>query len=517
MRRIKIGILVDTEPARLQATLAGLRAHTPFAYELLLLPDGPDVPTQTMLATLRDIPQSAAATPCGAAACFNRLVRAADADVFIFLESGAIVGPGWLDHLLAALAADPRNGLAGPTTNIAWNEQGVYPHSGSTPADIAHTAHDAHACFGATVRTLEPLYSLVDFCYVVRREVIEVVGAADERYGLGPCWEMDYSIRAARAGFHGVWACAAYVHRLPFTARRRGEEDRRFELSKRLYQHKFCAGHLRGDKTDYRPHCRGDECSNFAQAASIEIHRPFPEMAVGDPLITSSCKDNQPSSVLPLLSNPAPLVSCIMPTWNRRKFILHALDYFFRQDYPNVELIIVDDGDDPISDCLPADKRLRYIRLDRRLSLGAKRNLACQQARGVFIVHWDDDDWYPSWRVTAQVRALHEQRADVCGTSEVYYYELGRDRAWQYVYRRRGGTPGWLEIPWRIEKPSGNIINFLMLKWERIRNFCGEPSQRSFMISEAHGGVRHDSCGNVRRKVTMAAYWRHCASQVIHH
>jgi GT2 family glycosyltransferase len=63
--------------------------------------------------------------------------------------------------------------------------------------------------FGSTIRMLEPLHSLADFCYAVRRDVIETIGATDEVYGLGPCWEMDYNVRAARAGFRGVWACGA--------------------------------------------------------------------------------------------------------------------------------------------------------------------------------------------------------------------------------------------------------------------------------------------------------------------
>jgi hypothetical protein len=54
------------------------------------------------------------------------------ADIVVLLESGSLVGPGWLDRLLAALDADPRPGLAGPSTNLAWNEQGVFPGSGDT-------------------------------------------------------------------------------------------------------------------------------------------------------------------------------------------------------------------------------------------------------------------------------------------------------------------------------------------------------------------------------------------------
>jgi len=49
-----------------------------------------------------------------------------------------------------------------------------------------------------------------------------------------------------------------------------------------------------------------------------------------------------------------PKISCIMPTYNRREFIPQALKYFERQDYPNKELIIVDDGTDTIADpCRP--------------------------------------------------------------------------------------------------------------------------------------------------------------------
>ena len=42
----------------------------------------------------------------------------------------------------------------------------------------------------------------------------------------------------------------------------------------------------------------------------------------------------------------APLISCILPTYNRRPFIAHAIAYFQRQSYDNRELIILDDGDD---------------------------------------------------------------------------------------------------------------------------------------------------------------------------
>ena len=49
-----------------------------------------------------------------------------------------------------------------------------------------------------------------------------------------------------------------------------------------------------------------------------------------------------------------PLVSCIMPTYNRRHFAGKAIEYFLRQDYPNKQLVIVDDGTSPSRTSCPS-------------------------------------------------------------------------------------------------------------------------------------------------------------------
>jgi glycosyltransferase involved in cell wall biosynthesis len=54
-----------------------------------------------------------------------------------------------------------------------------------------------------------------------------------------------------------------------------------------------------------------------------------------------------------------PLVSCIMPTFNRRPFVPQAIRYFLAQDYPEKEFIIVDDGADSVADLVPDDPRVR--------------------------------------------------------------------------------------------------------------------------------------------------------------
>ncbi|MGA1875564.1 MAG: class I SAM-dependent methyltransferase [bacterium] len=129
-----------------------------------------------------------------------------------------------------------------------------------------------------------------------------------------------------------------------------------------------------------------------------------------------------------------PLVSCIMPTYNRRGFIPHAIQYFLRQDYNPKELVIIDDGTDTISDLVPHNKHIRYFRLNQKMTLGAKLNMACEYSFGTIIANWDDDDWYASWRLSYQVETLTSHGTDLCGINKLLYFDLRTGRAYQYIY-----------------------------------------------------------------------------------
>lgn len=136
------------------------------------------------------------------------------------------------------------------------------------------------------------------------------------------------------------------------------------------------------------------------------------------------------------------LVSCIMPTANRRRFVPRAIRCFLAQDHPEKELLILDDGEDSIEDLVPRQPQIRYIRQTGRQPVGTKRNRACQEARGEIIVHWDDDDWCAPWRVSYQVRELIENGSDICGLDRVLFLEPGAACAWEYAYPR--GSQPWV-------------------------------------------------------------------------
>ena len=134
------------------------------------------------------------------------------------------------------------------------------------------------------------------------------------------------------------------------------------------------------------------------------------------------------------MSDTLPLVSCIMPTYNRRSFVPNAVRYFMQQDYGQKELIVIDDGTDPVRDLIPEAPGIRYYRLERKITLGAKLNLACSYARGNIIVNWDDDDWYAAHRLSYQVNALRQANTDVCGINHLLYFDIRNKHAYKYIY-----------------------------------------------------------------------------------
>ncbi|MCP3944653.1 MAG: glycosyltransferase [Desulfobacteraceae bacterium] len=129
-----------------------------------------------------------------------------------------------------------------------------------------------------------------------------------------------------------------------------------------------------------------------------------------------------------------PLVSCIMPTADRPRFVPGAIGCFLRQSYLNKELIIVDDGEKSVEHLIPKDSGIHYIRLTKKHTIGVKRNIACGQARGEIIAHFDDDDWSAPWRLDYQVHHLSRKTADICGLARVYFFDPERVAAWEYCY-----------------------------------------------------------------------------------
>jgi glycosyltransferase involved in cell wall biosynthesis len=98
-------------------------------------------------------------------------------------------------------------------------------------------------------------------------------------------------------------------------------------------------------------------------------------------------------------SSSSPIVSVILPTYNRATLVTRAIESVLGQEFADLELIVVDDGStDETSKVISKidDKRLRYMYFEQNRGETFARNQGIQQARGKLIAQMDSDDlWYP--------------------------------------------------------------------------------------------------------------------------
>lgn len=91
-----------------------------------------------------------------------------------------------------------------------------------------------------------------------------------------------------------------------------------------------------------------------------------------------------------------PLVSVILPTYNRPSLLDRSLTCIDRQTFKDYELIVVNDAGEDVSEIALKHQRVRYIAKMQNGGLAAARNTGIKAAKGKYIAYQDDDDlWFP--------------------------------------------------------------------------------------------------------------------------
>jgi len=102
-----------------------------------------------------------------------------------------------------------------------------------------------------------------------------------------------------------------------------------------------------------------------------------------------------------------PAVSVIIPTFNRSKLVVNAIQSVLSQTYRDYEIIVVDDGstDNTAEALAPYMDRIQYV-YQANLGASAAQNRGVQLARGKWIsILASDDLWLPT-KLEAQLKVV---------------------------------------------------------------------------------------------------------------
>lgn len=127
-----------------------------------------------------------------------------------------------------------------------------------------------------------------------------------------------------------------------------------------------------------------------------------------------------------------PMVSCLMPTTpGRAKFWERAVSMFLAQDYPDKELIVIDEGGEFRHRTI--DERGVLRRRSKQGTLGEKLNYGARSSAGDVLINWDDDDWNAPNRISTQVQHMQISGKPFVGFSSLIYYAEGQDHGYEYT------------------------------------------------------------------------------------
>ena len=112
----------------------------------------------------------------------------------------------------------------------------------------------------------------------------------------------------------------------------------------------------------------------------------------------------------------SPLVSIIIPTFNREKELSRAIDSVFKQTYTNWEVCLVDNNSsDNTINLIKSynDSRIKLYMIENNGVIAASRNLGIQNAKGKYLAFLDSDDWWKRKKLAESVKILEQEEISV--------------------------------------------------------------------------------------------------------
>ncbi len=170
----------------------------------------------------------------------------------------------------------------------------------------------------------------------------------------------------------------------------------------------------------------------------------------------------------PQAPDDSPLVSAIVATYNRADLVAQTLDSILAQSYPNLEVIVVDDGSTDGTGEMIRERygdRVRYFRQDNA-GPSAARNRGIEHARGEYVAFLDDDDlWLPT-KIEQQVAVL-ERAPDsaVCYTRCGVLTSDGRQTEEIYAVSDEGRSGNVFEL---VLRRAVMLLQTVMVRREAL-------------------------------------------------
>ena len=166
--------------------------------------------------------------------------------------------------------------------------------------------------------------------------------------------------------------------------------------------------------------------------------------------------------------------SVIIPTYNRKNFLIEAVDSVLKQTFKDFEIIIVDDNSsDGTKDIilnrykdLISSGILRYIYLNRNYGVSKARNVGIINSKGEYIALLDSDDLWKKRKLEKQYEFLEKNKEFFLVHTDEEWYKNGKYLNQKKYHKKKGGDIFDISLERCMISPSSVVINkeFLLNK-----------------------------------------------------
>ena len=144
-----------------------------------------------------------------------------------------------------------------------------------------------------------------------------------------------------------------------------------------------------------------------------------------------------------------PMVSVIVPTYNRPDTLKRTLESIAAQTYKRIEAIVVNDAGEDVSgviDTFHDRLSIKYLVHDKNKGLAAVRNTAIKHASGQYIAYLDDDDIFHPHHIETAVKVLTTTNYKAVYTDACRAYQTKEGDTYQVIKK---------DIPYSIDYVKG--------------------------------------------------------------
>lgn len=174
-----------------------------------------------------------------------------------------------------------------------------------------------------------------------------------------------------------------------------------------------------------------------------------------------------------------PLVSIVLPTYNRAHLLPYAIRSVLNQSYQNLELIVVDDNSSDgtlgVVESF-ADPRIRYLRNEPNLKLPRALNRGFALSEGAYLTWTSDDNLFVKTAIERMVEVIHSGECDFVYTDYFLFTEQNDNGRPQDPIHER--------LPGKLQLEKGNHIGACFLYSREVYEEVGNYDPELFLVED---------------------------------